>query len=164
MGNAQSTGSNALTWKLRRALPDDDVNGWYEKIGNDSDRAPFIHAIITVMTNNGQLDLQNYDFSLLYSRRDNDRVVARIVAEKEGVILAKIEPVADGKDQKEAFRALKRHVEMKLDRILQDVPSDGAAVASIAGPSRAPPAGARSVPVEAPPAYGSDIKTGSRKN
>ncbi|KAK5125399.1 hypothetical protein LTR85_000508 [Meristemomyces frigidus] len=162
MGNAQS-GNNPLTWKLRRALPDDDVSGWYEKIGNDSDRAQFIHAIITVITNNGQLDLQSYDFSLMYSRRENDRVVARIVAEKDGKIQAKIEPVADGKDQKESFRALKKHVELMLDRILQDVPSGGAAIASVAGSSRAPTAAVRNVPVEAPPAYGSDVKTGLKR-
>lgn len=87
-------------------------------------------------------------------------MVARIVAEKDGRIQAKIEPVGDGKDQKEAFRALKRHIEMLLDRILQDVPSDGEAIASAAGPSRAQ---AKSTPVEAPPAYGSDVKTGFRK-
>lgn len=59
---------------------------------------------------------------LPYARRENERLIARIVAKKDGVIHAKIEPVSDGKDQKEAFRALKRHVEMELDAILDHVP------------------------------------------
>ena len=119
------------------------------------------------MTNNGQLDVQDYRLNLLYARRESDRVVARIVAEKDGVIHAKIEPVADGKDQKEAFRALKRHVEMKLDCILQDVPIGGAAVKATAGASRVPVAGRGTLPgtspVDAPPAYGVDVKTSSKK-
>lgn len=49
-------------------------------------------------------------------------MVARIVAEKEGVVKAQIAPRDDGKDQVEAFKALRKHVEMMLDQILQDVP------------------------------------------
>ncbi|KAK5135463.1 hypothetical protein LTR08_005251 [Meristemomyces frigidus] len=158
MGNSEST-----TFRLGNVLPPSHESGWYEKSGSELDRDQFIRAIITVMTNNGQLELQGYKFNLLYSRRENERVVARIVAERDGIIHAKIEPVADGKDQKEAFRALKRHVEMRLDDILQEVPSGTAAAKMIAGSSRVPAAGARSVPVDAPPAYGADVKTSSRK-
>jgi len=84
-------------------------------------------AVITIITNNGQLDLRDYDFALLYSRRENDRMVARIVAKKDNVIRAKIEPIADGEDQKEAFGALKKYVEMELDGVLESVPSGSAA-------------------------------------
>lgn len=105
-----------------------------------------LDGIITVMTNNGQLDLQDHNFRLLYSRRENDRVVARIVARKEGVIEAKVEPDADGKDQPEAFRALRKHVEVKLEHILQNVPGEGSATQGVAD--------SRGMPADAPPAYG----------
>ena len=84
---------------------------------------------------------EEHDFRLLYSRRENDRVVARVVAEKGGIIRAQVEPASDGKDQAEAFLALRKHVELQLDRILRDVPGsseykndDG----TTAGPSKNP--------------------------
>lgn len=85
--------------------------------------AGFADAIITVITRNGQLDLRDYDFRLLYSRRETDRIMARIVAEKNGIIAAKIEPDGDGKDYAQAFKALKRDIEIKLDRIIREIPS-----------------------------------------
>lgn len=48
------------------------------------------------------------------------------MAEKEGIIKTKIEPAADGRDQAEAFNALRRDIEMRLDRILCDVPGENA--------------------------------------
>lgn len=82
---------------------------------------------MTVLTQNGQISLSDHELLLLYARRASDRLVARIVAKKDGVIHAKIEPVNDGNDQKEAFRALKHHVEMELDVILDHVPGASAA-------------------------------------
>ena len=100
-------------------------------------------------TNNGITDLDGHDFKLFYSRRESnqDRIVARIVAVKDGKIAAKIEPETDGTDQREAFVALKKDIEVKLDRILQNVPSGP----SDAGPSRTRAPGT----VDAPPAYSS---------
>ena len=94
---------------------------------------------------------QDHDFKLLYARREKkpDRIVARLVAVKDGVIRAKVEPDTDGGDQREAFLALKKYVEIELDRILQAVPSGP----SFAGPSSA--AGANRTTDE-PPAYSSD--------
>ncbi len=82
----------------------------------------------------------------MYSRRESneERMVCRIVAIKDGVIKAKIEPEADGADQREAFLALRRYVETALDRILQTIPDRGYATAS------APPAG---LSTDLPPAY-----------
>ena len=96
------------------------------------------------------MSLEDHDFKLLYSRRESnqERLVARIVAVKDGVIKAKVEPEVDGADQREAFLALKKHVEVALDRILQAVPSGS----SDTGPSRQ----GQSVTTEAPPAYSSD--------
>ena len=81
-----------------------------------------LDATITVLSQNGAIDLNNHEFRLLYSRRGNDRLVARIVAEQEGIVKAQIEPAADGKDQAQAFVALRRHIEMRLDEVLSEVP------------------------------------------
>lgn len=89
-----------------------------------------IEGIVTVLTQNGQIGLSDHELVLLYARRENDRLIARIVAKKDGVIHAKIEPTSDGNDQKEAFRALKRHVEMELDVILNHVPGARAAASN----------------------------------
>lgn len=139
------------------------------------------------MSQNGTIDLNDHAFRLLYSRRENDRLVARIVAEKEGVVKAQIEPEQDGKNQAEAFVALRRHIEIHLDYILKDVPgatsserySDLDKQQVTAGPSsssaRSPPIspvgqptrpvnlepGQRSnntMPIDAPPAYGKAVK------
>ena len=75
-----------------------------------------------MLSHNGVIDLNNHEFRLLYSRRGNDRLVARIVAEQEGIVKAQIEPAADGKDQAQAFVALRRHIEMQLDEVLREVP------------------------------------------
>lgn len=113
-----------------------------------------IDAIIAVATSNGLRNLDDHDFQLLYARRatgnSKDRMIARIVAVKDGVIRAKIEPEEDGEDQLQAFSALRKDIEVKLDRILMTVPEQlhdaGEAGASVSnGVSRA-----RS---DAPPAY-----------
>lgn len=143
-------------------------------------------ATITVMSQNGSIDLNEHAFRLFYSRRDNDRLVARIVAEKEGIVKAQIEPEGDGKDQAQAFLALRRHVEIQLDSILSDVPgaaniqqySDQDNRKAIAGPSRSsttsdvrsPPTSPSNqsgqstmhcqstIQIDAPPAYGKAVK------
>ena len=146
------------------------------------------------MSQNGGIDLNEHAFRLLYSRRENDRLVARIVAEKEGIVKAQIEPEHDGKDQAEAFLALRRHIEIQLDRILRDVPgaanvqhySDldspkqtaGTSASASATATRSPPmspgrqsaqtsSNQSSVPMDAPPAYGKAVKdwrTDDKKN
>ena len=93
-------------------------------------------------------NLNDHEFKLLYSRREGkeERLVARIVAIKEGVIKAKVEPEADGANQEEAFKALRKDVEVKLDRILQSIPDrDEAGMASAS----------QGVSPDAPPAYSS---------
>ena len=140
---------------------------------------------LTVLSQNGGVDLKDHDYRLLYSRRENDRLVARIVAEKDGIIKAQIEPEDDGKDQVQAFLALRRHVEMRLDRLLQSVPgaseyqryNDGTVTAGSSRPARvlaSPPTSPveqpiqlasqntqpqrqNNVPTEAPPAYGKAV-------
>ncbi|KAK3063261.1 hypothetical protein LTR53_018986, partial [Teratosphaeriaceae sp. CCFEE 6253] len=89
--------SGQTTWGFAKAQPFSD----------EKDREQFIHAVIAVITNNGQKYLLDHKFRLLFSRRDDDRFVARIVAELDGVIKAKVEPDGDGKDQAEAFLALR---------------------------------------------------------
>ncbi|GAB1732271.1 hypothetical protein NU195Hw_Modified_385t1 [Hortaea werneckii] len=121
MGNAQSY-MRSLASKADSILPSHYESGWYEKSNAGSDREQFIQGVVTVLTQNGQSSLSDHELVLLYARRENERLIARIVAKKDGVIHAKIEPVNDGKDQKEAFRALKRHVEIELDAILDHVP------------------------------------------
>lgn len=78
---------------------------------------------------------------LMYSRRESndERIIARLVAMQNGKITAKIEPESDGSDNREAFLALKKDVEVRLDRVLQGVPS-GSNSAATATPSDAPPA------------------------
>ena len=105
---------------------------------------------MTVITQNGTVDLSEHSFRMLYSRRDNERLLAIIVAEKDGAITAKIQPTRDGKDQLEAFKELRREVELRLNRILLDIPSVGDAThASLAGLSNPPSKGAR-IPAGAP--------------
>lgn len=85
--------------------------------------------MISVATQNGIIELD--DFKMLYSRRgeNDDRIIARLVAIKDGIIKAKIEPQGDGKDQPEAFRAFRRGVEVQLERILRSVPGGSPSVA-----------------------------------
>lgn len=119
---------------------------------DDADRTRFLEAVIAVATNNGSIDLKDHEFKLFYSRRqdDQDRIVARLVATKHGIITAKIEPEADGEDQRTAFLALKIHIEVKLDQILQSVPDTSSAAA---GPSTR----RTSMRVDAPPQYRSAV-------
>ncbi|KAI7207873.1 hypothetical protein KC333_g9330 [Hortaea werneckii] len=136
MGNAQSY-MRSLASKADCILPPYYENGWYEKSNASSDREQFIQGVVTVLTQNGQISLADHELLLLYARRENDRLIARIVAKKDGVIHAKIEPANDGNDQKEAFRALKRHVEMELDVILNHVPGANAAASNNVAASNA---------------------------
>ena len=86
-----------------------------------------------MITQNGQLDLSQHDFKLVYSERGAyNTVVAYIVAFKDGVIRAKLEPVSGGYIQEEAFKVLRKDIGCKFDRLLKDVPS---LVGNIAGPS-----------------------------
>lgn len=83
---------------------------------------PVADAVIAISTSNGALDLSGADYRLFYSRREtreDAHLFASIVALKDGVIVAKIEPYVGGKDQREAFLALRKDVEVKLDGILQ---------------------------------------------
>ncbi|KAI7297349.1 hypothetical protein KC315_g18500 [Hortaea werneckii] len=107
MGNAQSY-MRSLASKADCILPPYYENGWYEKSNASSDREQFIQGVVTVLTQNGQISLSDHELLLLYARRENDRLVARIVAKKDGVIHAKIEP-------------------MELDVILNHVPGANAA-------------------------------------
>ncbi|KAK3723471.1 hypothetical protein LTR37_001723 [Vermiconidia calcicola] len=154
MGNDQS---NLRPYhKLTNVMPSLDTKGcntpatsWFDKsskpFASEKDRDQFIYATISVLSQNGRIDLQNHDFRLLYSRRgeDDDRIVAHIVAEKGGVISAQVQPAQDGKDQCEAFKALRRHVEIALEKLLSSVPGAAAydaqhpvcATAGVPGPS-----------------------------
>jgi hypothetical protein len=101
------------------------------------------------------------------------------VAEREGIIKAQVEPVEGGKDQADAFKALRRHIEMALDRILSSVPGaaglpQSGSPLAIAGPSARPSEpmspqrpqrliepqspGRESGAQDAPPAYGKAVK------
>ena len=102
-------------------------------------------------------------------------MLATLVAiDEKGVITVKVEPEADGRNVAEAFRAFKRDVEVKLERLLRDVPSAMAGGGPTTGGKRsverererpraatAAAAVERSsvVNLEAPPAYG-DVKRG----
>jgi hypothetical protein len=100
-------------------------------------------------------------------------LLATLVAiDEKGVITVKVEPEADGRNVAEAFRAFKRDVEVKLERLLRDVPSAMAGGGPTTGgkrsverererPRAATAAVERSsvVNLEAPPAYG-DVKRG----
>ena len=104
--------------------------------------------------------------------------------------MAKIQPTRDGKTQIEAFKELKREVELRLDLILQEVPAvDDTNSLNQAGPSTAPriPAQQRAarsssgrqqppaspirqeptplispIPMDAPPSYGNIVNDQKR--
>lgn len=156
MGNAQS--NNRLYTRLDVIVPTSETKKWemFDKstkpFSGHKDREQFIcasgvstkaisspdvsaGAAITVITQNGTLLLGDHEIRLLYSRRGNDRIVARLVAEKDGVIKTKIEPSTDGRDQAEAFNALRRDVEIRLDRILTEVPGESAPPSKVETPS-----------------------------
>lgn len=201
MGNEVSTGRR-IEGKIENILPSlhsGEDEGWTDKkfkpFSGDKDRQQFVcrcsacphyaglrlitfheDAIITVITNNGQVPLNEHQFRLLYSRTENDDVKARIVAVKGGTqrIEAKIESSAGGANQMEAFKLLRAEVEMKLERILSAVPTgvDGIPqppppphrTASI--PRRAVGSSALDAlrtPSEAPPAYGSSSSSTKKR-
>lgn len=110
--------------------------------------------MIAVATQNGAINLDDHDFRIVYSRRgeNEDRIVARLVAIKDGIMKTKIEPRADGKDQSEALKALRKDVEIKLDQILESIPDSSSSI--VASP----------VSTDAPPAYAGDgVEIASRK-
>ena len=137
-----------------------------------------------MLSQNGSINLENHDVRLLYSRRENDRLVARIIAEQEGVVKAQVVARDDGKDQDQAFQQLRTHVERTLDTILKDVPGasySGGKTDVGGGLNRAPMESGRisacgpssptrttsgnvqrqeiqPVPIEAPPAYGKAVR------
>ena len=60
---------------------------------------------------------------------DGTRVLATLVAiDETGVIRVKIASETDGRDVEEAFRAFKKDVEIKLERLLSEVPSGSVSV------------------------------------
>ncbi|KAI7351048.1 hypothetical protein KC320_g5206 [Hortaea werneckii] len=95
MGNAQSY-MRSLASKADAILPSHYESGWYGKSNAGK-------SVVTVLTQNGQVSLSDHELVLPYARRENERLIARIVAKKDGVIHAKIEP-------------------MELDAILDHVP------------------------------------------
>ena len=72
------------------------------------------------------------------------------MAFEDGTIRAKIEPFAGGRTQRDAFLALKRTVEIQLDRLLQSVPSGNS------NPSSVTAAAIAAGMTDPPPAYGGD--------
>lgn len=147
-------------------------------------RSDFIEdATIVVLSQNGSISLEMHDVRLLYSRREDDSLIARIVAEYGGIVKAQVAARDGGKDQNEAFKALRKHIERCLDTILKDVPGaaySGDKVDARAGPSQQPTRngvvspvspgrlnsgaqqpsshGINQVHVDAPPAYGKAVK------
>jgi len=103
-------------------------------------------------------------------------VLATLVAiDETGVIRVKIASETDGRDVAEAFRAFKKDVEIKLERLLREVPSGSGGVGvgvDVGGQSereremqrvRVAPGIDRIEQqlVDAPPAYG-DVKNGKK--
>lgn len=95
-------------------------------------------CIIATVSENGYQSLDRHDFELCYSRRENNRIVASLVALKDGVIDAKLEPDEDGKDEAEAFVAFKMDMERRMNKLLESVPNVAGSPAS--NPADAPPA------------------------
>lgn len=85
---------------------------------------------MTVMSNNGAMWLENHDFKLLVSRKPNEEFLSTLVAIDTitGRIDAKIEPTDGGKNQFEAFKAFKKHVEMRLGEVLESIPDAAVSV------------------------------------
>ena len=105
--------------------------------------------MIAVATQNGAINLDDHDFRVVYSRRGEkeDRIVARLVTIKDGVMKTKIEPRGDGKDQTEALKAFRKHVEVKLDQLLESIPESSSSVVAASSNVTSP------VSRDAPPAY-----------
>ena len=106
---------------------------------------------------------------------DGTRVLATLVAiDETGVIRVKIASETDGRDVAEAFRAFKKDVEIKLEKLLREVPSGSVGV-GVGGQGRETEREremqtVRVAPgvdrieqqlVDAPPAYG-DVKSGKK--
>ena len=106
---------------------------------------------------------------------DGTRVLATLVAiDEAGVIRVKIASETDGRDVAEAFRAFKKDVEIKLEKLLREVPSGSVGV-GVGGQGRETEREremqtVRVAPgvdrieqqlVDAPPAYG-DVKSGKK--
>lgn len=106
---------------------------------------------------------------------DGTRVLATLVAiDETGVIRVKIASETDGRDVAEAFRAFKKDVEIKLEKLLREVPSGSVGV-GVGGQGRETEReremqrvrvahGVDRIEqqlVDAPPAYG-DVKSGKK--
>jgi hypothetical protein len=96
---------------------------------------------------------------------DGTRVLATLVAiDETGVIRVKIASETDGRDVAEAFRAFKKDVEIKLEKLLSDVPNgpvtlqsrDGERVMQSVSVAHIGNRTERGI-ADAPPAYG-DVK------
>ena len=113
---------------------------------------------MTVMSNNGAMWLENHDFKLLSSRKPNEEFLSTLVAIDiiTGRIDAKIEPTEGGKNQFEAFKAFRKHVELRLGEVLESIP-DAAGPSAVAASSVASSSRRTSItltpPPEQPPAY-----------
>ncbi|KAL9110863.1 MAG: hypothetical protein Q9227_004663 [Pyrenula ochraceoflavens] len=156
-------------------------------------QAPYLHfihakifpsptvAVAAVASRNGAINLSEHDFKLLFSRRPmrvgsgkqyktkDEEIVATLVAMKDGVIEAKIESPMGGKDQRTAFLAFRKEIEVRLESLLQDVPADGGSTTQSAVQSTVQSSTSGNdtpsssvlpsvptmprVPTEAPPAY-----------
>lgn len=108
---------------------------------------------------------------------DGTRVLATLVAiDETGVIRVKIASETDGRDVAEAFRAFKKDVEFKLEKLLREVPSGSGGVGVGVDGQRRETERAREMQrvkvapgvdrveqqlVDAPPAYG-DVKSGKK--
>lgn len=95
---------------------------------------------------------------------DGTRMLATLVAiDEAGVIRVKIASERDGRDVAEAFRAFKKDVEIKLEKLLSEVPNGPVGEQGRASESEREMQRVRAVPgvhgieqqlVDAPPAYG----------
>ena len=122
-------------------------------------------AVATVITDNGQLSLNDHEFHLLYSRTESNDLKASIVASKAGVLSAKIESPTGAPNKMEAFTLFRAEVEVKLESILAEVPAGSDRLRwppvefpiSPASISEQPAGNSPvdQVPEEAPPAYDS---------
>lgn len=96
-----------------------------------------------MISDNGHINLDAASFKLLYTRRENGRMVATVCAMNDMAVVAKIDPDCDGANQVEAFKALRQFVEVRLYQVLKAVPGGSGPVSAVASlPLRAdqPPA------------------------
>jgi len=96
-------------------------------------------AILTVFQNNTPHGLGVSRYRLLFSRTENDRYVAQVLQQRpDGVMSAKIAPPGDAADRAEAFLALKKEVERRLDGVLRNIPDVGSSPSDVRGEASVP--------------------------